>query len=363
LALGSGKYVSVPANAILAPGTGDFTVSGWFKLSSFASRNAFWQFDASPGSSLSGELALFLEPDKTLLAWIHGVGGAATYTWSSVATDTWYNIVVTRSGTSFYMYINGVSVITPATNSTNFTQNGFDIGAVTTNSYMAGIADDIRVYNRSLSASEIKSLYETSILAKLGATQSTGSLSTGLVGHWTFDGKNTNWTSPTAGTVTDSSGGGNTGTLNGYSTNMTRATAPTDGPIGQALQFDGIDDNVFTSLNPSPTSPFSVGFWVKKFASDTTGYLVSGYAGGNTWAVYIDGSYRINLTKYVVDFRNSSGAITDTAWHHVAVSHDGTTVNFYIDGVLDNSTAYSTTFANSTGFNIGSTGGAGSNWW
>ncbi len=52
----------------------------------------------------------------------------------------------------------------------------------------------------------------------------------GLVGYWTFDGKNM-----TNATATDASGNGNNGTL----TNMTRASAATIGKIGQGLKFNG----------------------------------------------------------------------------------------------------------------------------
>jgi hypothetical protein len=65
-------------------------------------------------------------------------------------------------------------------------------------------------------------------------------LSTGLVGWWTMDGKDTPWTSATAGTTLDSSGNGNTGTL----TSMNRATSPVAGKIGQGLNFDGVDDYI-----------------------------------------------------------------------------------------------------------------------
>src|SRR3989344_7600965 len=52
----------------------------------------------------------------------------------------------------------------------------------------------------------------------------------GLVGYWTFDGKDTNWGT---NTTNDMSGQGNTGTL----TNMSTTTSPVVGKIGQGLFF------------------------------------------------------------------------------------------------------------------------------
>ena len=60
-------------------------------------------------------------------------------------------------------------------------------------------------------------------------------LEQGLIGHWTFDGKDTPWSSATKVTAIDRSGNGN----NATSTTMTRAGSPTIGKLGQALNFNG----------------------------------------------------------------------------------------------------------------------------
>ena len=67
-------------------------------------------------------------------------------------------------------------------------------------------------------------------------------IQSGLVGYWTFDGKDTSWTNSTTATTLDKSGNGNTGTL----TNMLQSTAPVPGKIGQALKFDGSSGYVQT---------------------------------------------------------------------------------------------------------------------
>jgi hypothetical protein len=91
-----------------------------------------------------------------------------------------------------------------------------------------------------------------------------------LVGYWTFDGKDTPWTSSSAATTLDKSGNGNTGTL----TNMLQSTTPVPGKIGQALSFNGSSNYVdvadISSLNPTNVT---VSSWVK--TSTTTGYVVA----------------------------------------------------------------------------------------
>src|SRR3989338_6109318 len=81
----------------------------------------------------------------------------------------------------------------------------------------------------------------------------------GLVGYWTFDGKDTNW-----GTnkTNDLSGQGNTGTL----TNMSTTTSPVVGKLGQGLKFDGSDDYVNVADAVSwdfGTNSFTLSFWFR----------------------------------------------------------------------------------------------------
>jgi hypothetical protein len=59
----------------------------------------------------------------------------------------------------------------------------------------------------------------------------------GLIGRWTFDGKDM-----PSGQVNDVSGQGN----HGSARNMATTTMRVAGPIGQALSFDGSDDSVNT---------------------------------------------------------------------------------------------------------------------
>src|SRR3989344_6939524 len=153
-------------------------------------------------------------------------------------------------------------------------------------------------------------------------------LASGLVGYWTMDGKDINWT---ANTMTDKSGNGNTGTI----TNMSTTTSPTIGKIGQALNFDGTDDYVYlgagSTFNFSSTNAFTISAWVNTpadvtqsniFARGSSANSADGtiyYLGrqGTSWTTRVsDGTTRITLT---------SGTVPANQWTHVVVTWNGST--------------------------------------
>jgi len=79
------------------------------------------------------------------------------------------------------------------------------------------------------------------------------SIDSGLVGHWTFDGKDM------VSNVADVSGNGNHGSLLGQT-----STTTTAGKVGQALEFDGSDDYVKVSDMGSPQQ-FTFSFWIDPY--------------------------------------------------------------------------------------------------
>src|SRR3990167_3333509 len=149
------------------------------------------------------------------------------------------------------------------------------------------------------------------------------SLTSGLVGYWTFNGKDTNW-----GTnkTNDLSGQGNTGTL----TNMSTTTSPVVGKIGQGLNFDGSDDvvNVPHAASITPTSAVTVSAWINprtagengrgrivdKIGAGSTGYALltddgSSLCSGGTNAI----TFSLNNTNVGCSGNNT---ISYNIWQH-----------------------------------------------
>ncbi|MEK7116540.1 MAG: LamG domain-containing protein [Patescibacteria group bacterium] len=291
---------------------------------------------------------------------------------NTVTMGAWQYVAVTWDGsttaTNAKIYINGTeSAYDPtyggqtdgSTDRVDDTGKNVHIGDCSnTNCIFDGLIDDVRIYNRALSASEVLALYKSGA-AKINASSADldngSTLEQGLVGLWTFDGKDTNWTSQTTGTVTDRSPvGTNTGTL----TSMSRSSSPTIGKIGQGLKFDGVDDKV-TTASSNTVNGLSIGAWIYPKSFPTTGAvkrIVTKFNGSGS----TDGSWVLDLLdsngklRFLFsnggftgnNFNDGGGNILLNKWNYVTVTWDGTSKahKIYVNGVVKaNNTAQDST--------------------
>ncbi len=321
-------------------------------------------FNMCSGDAVCGSLSNTLVFRRL---WDAGFSTGVWYTdANTIPLNQWTHIAVSYDGSSSsndpIIYING----TPANLTIDAPSGtiGMDTGSVIIGGGAAnfdGVIDEVRVYNRVLGASEIAGL------ARAGAVRASASsvdlargssLEQGLVGHWTFDGKDTNWTSATAGTALDRSGNGNTGTL----TSMNRSTSIDGGVLGQALIFDGSSDYVDMGATPSSlnlTGSLSVSAWIKPdtFGGGDRGRIVdSGGAGTDGFAFNVDdfnGTDALGFFPGTGPLTSNNSVITLGVWQHVAVSYNGTTATFYVNGVSVGSDTGSPPLSTSANFLIG----------
>lgn len=226
---------------------------------------------------------------------------------------------------------------------------------------MKGLIDDVRVYNRVLSADEIKRLYKIGATLKVNTSINNDSLKNGLVGYWSFDGKDIAGIPSTAtspGTVYDRSGQGN----NGLYYNAT-GTSPVIGKIGQALNFDGTNDQIIVTNNSGLgiTGNIAISAWVRRDQSNRYETILS-KTNGSVWNYqfgFCSGSAgdgctgqldKLNFYSNAATpaFVNSTGTISDNNWHHVVASRSGSTMSFYIDGDSAGTASFSGSFNNNS---------------
>jgi hypothetical protein len=271
---------------------------------------------------------------------------------SPINAGQWYHVILTYDGVAHTqsLYVDGVlqgtqsGVWSPPDDIyflTGYQQSGCSFTSASghcsdTAHYFNGQIDDLQGYNQAFTSSDVKSL-STNYVVNI-AHSNTAAVSQGLVGYWTMDGSNINWST---GQMQDSSGQGNTGALVGLGT----TTAPTMGKIGQALTFDGSTSYITAGdANGANVglSDFTISAWIKTPAAGS-GFprIVDKDFGTDGYAFYIDpaGSTGVALAGMYQDGgRVSDGAknVFDNQWHFVAVTaHRNGTADYYIDGGVD----------------------------
>jgi hypothetical protein len=342
---GSTSWINFGTPSSLQPA--NVTLSIWIKPTTTVFN---WDFFA--GSSGAGAWAggyhFVTQAASTIEFCLNGYTGAggtcvSLGSLSNAPAGAWTNLVGTYDGSTIKLYDNGVlfgqtSYSTPISYTAQTFRLGFGGGAI---AFYSGGLDDVRVYNRALSAQEISDLYNAGQVNVAHSNTTSGiGINAGLVGYWTFDGPTINWRT---NTVADMSGQGNTGTL----INMSTTTSPVAGKIGQALSFNGTSNYVQTPNSSSikPSLPITISAWIKLKSSPngstifTSDSLPSNYAG---YLLKVDSGNTIE-----VDYGNggsagagsrqtkvSTGTVSLNAWHHVvAVIQGPTNMNIYIDGV------------------------------
>ena len=329
-------YVSVPHSANFNPGANPFTVSTWIKTTNnSAAQFILSHYVSSPGWGLAvtGSCAA-----ATICFWD---GNAYAGVSSGISTNVWAHVVAVRSGTTVTVYVDGVNKgnITIQTTIPDITTT-LNIGTSDTTTFrpFLGSIDDVRIYNRALSASEIARLYKIGQGSKQNRAQGSDQFDKGLVGHWTFDGRDISGTR-----AKDRSGKVNHGT-------MTNGPVQILGRIGQALNFDGTNDYVnagtSTTLHFTENQERSFGAWVKfTDATSRTGIFISKWVtnGGNSYATeYALWKYNSKFRAFRGDGATSDEAATTTTllpntWYHVFATHDSTGLRIYLNGKLEGS--------------------------
>jgi hypothetical protein len=251
--------------------------------------------------------------------------GSALVSSGLLTVNTWNHLCATRAsgaGGAGSIYINGALDTSGNTDTPTSGFGSLTIGDDDAGDFLfKGDMDDVRLYSRILTASEIKQLYSMGAGAKQGVAPVKAG-GTGLVGYWTFDGKNM------IQNVTDTSGQGNNGFLSGQA-----ATTTGIGKIGQALVFDGVNDMVLFSNDLIATGADSISVWVyKKPGSATIGTIVS----NNRIALRSASSARIQFQCDGGTSRFSAdGAVVEGVWQHWVVTRDAAGLsNVYVNGVL-----------------------------
>jgi type II secretory pathway pseudopilin PulG len=157
---GKKSYVSVPYNAVLTI-TNELTLAAWINGTSFDASNIILCQGTVAGTS---NYELWCYNGKLVMGFYNG--GWQNVTSPNVFTaGTWYHVAATMevSGTGrlIRLYQNGVQVYSETTTSVPLgNTQGLTIGKYPNGANWNGVLDDVRIYNRALSADEILQVYK-----------------------------------------------------------------------------------------------------------------------------------------------------------------------------------------------------------
>lgn len=342
---GSPDRVLIPDAPVLNP-TSSMTVSTWFYANNVSTgvQRIVSKF-ASGGYSLyiTGSGTVDGCGDNNLCAKVR-VNGADTYAIvpsSTLNNQNWYHLAMSYDGTNVRLYINGSVAATSANTSGPITTAAVPLCFGTNNATCgsnflnAANIDDVRLYNRALTQSEIQNLYRSyesqiNLQATPTSGAATGNINAGLVGYWPFNGN-----------VKDATPYGDNGTVNGAILTTDRSgrtnsaysfsgTPPSYVDIPDGSQLDGTVGSWSVWFNVASLPSSSAAIAAKNSASGSkSGVMLLLSAAGKVYAYAKDAAGN-SVPSNQIDLSGSTGT-----WHHLVVTFNGdNTANLYVDGVL-----------------------------
>ena len=258
-------------------------------------------------------------------------GGAINY--SNFQDTSWHNYICTWDSTSTTIrtYIDGVAGFTGTASGTLTQDSALVIGKNRSSAanYFPGSLDDLRIYNRALSATEIAVLNAGSVPVNCDQTCQI----------WLkFD-------ETSGATAFDSSGHGNNGTARVLQQNVSSSEGWMGGNFSGALGLLPYDNDYVTLPNLGLTSG-TVDIWINPtnvtgdqriFAqtsgsSSQAGQIALNQSSGESGSLWVwDGLAWQRLAP--------DGAVKAGQWNQVVVANNGSTVTAYVNGTQQLSAA------------------------
>ena len=332
---GSGDWLTIPnASEELVPESGDFTVEFWFYTTNASTR-------MDPYSSYTASTGFGITLSQT------SAGTISTYKGNTITNasgtgkfkaNVWNHLAVSRSGSSLKIFINGEVVHTNASDSTDYNGTAsLYIGAAGNQSleFSGSIADARFVKGTAVYTAEF-----TPPTAPLSSTDAELHIK------------------GTDASIIDKSQGSNLKLVG----NTTGSTTQVKFSNTKSMYFDGTGDMTHSVLPAPLASQATIEFWMyssatnKKYPFGIGLYRVNSLLGidtvGGTLSLRATSGSSATTTQIV-----DGGAYSANTWYHVAIVRDGTTYEFYIDGISKGTGTYgaANTFDNSYDVTIGST--------
>jgi hypothetical protein len=166
---GVSDYVSIPDSPSLEFGTGSFSVAAWLNPQ-VKTNGASWENNAYLDMGSYSVFLSVLRNDNGFRVYLSdGTHNVDHSTFTTLTAGTWIYVVVvvSRATNTAYLYLNSalidswsISAITGSLGSAASNSNVIGSSLATNGEYFTGTVDNVQIYNRALSATEIQSDFE-----------------------------------------------------------------------------------------------------------------------------------------------------------------------------------------------------------
>ncbi len=135
----------------------NWTVTAWVKPANFTQGGLAVYVGLDNGAASDG-FGFGLSGGAALQGFAPDAGGFFTSGQSFPAPAQWAHVVMARTNSTIYFYLNGVR--TPNTSATTLTfPTDFTIGSQNGLRFFNGAVDDVRIYNRAITSNEVAQIY------------------------------------------------------------------------------------------------------------------------------------------------------------------------------------------------------------
>jgi len=350
---GFDDYVSVADTAALRPLT--YTLSAWFVWDGFGTDAinfitgkdiGNYEIHTGGGAGVNGLRVL-------------PAGYPASYVDVPNAIHAgWNHVALVYTSREARVYVDGVlrATRTGIVGASNLAADAmpFNIGRRSNGAfYFKGQIDDVRLFNRALTASEIADLSQTNLPTQFtdqrtlwGEVSDAGPVSTGvssvelrfvpLAQAEILDSATVAlpFDEPVGATTFVDAAGAGLGDCSG----TTCPTAGQGGQVGTALKFDGANDYVSIPAARAAPPLFTLSMWFvwDGLGTNTIQFLAG--KGYENYEVQTGGLAGVNGLRFMPAGSLASGVNLPNAihagWNHVAVVYNGSGAYIYVDGVL-----------------------------
>ncbi|MEO7718434.1 MAG: LamG-like jellyroll fold domain-containing protein [Capsulimonas sp.] len=315
-------------------GTSDFTIGMWILCSAPPAANTKYQLASKRAATgYASCYDLFIMPNGYLGADVDqdssGTNLCQVVGSTPVCDGAWHYISFVRSGATLSLYVDqalsGTATAAGVANVSNTAPMALGYLQAYNSSYFVGLMDEVRVYRRALSSSEMATL-ATAWPAKCPTAN--------LICYWSFE-------QHTGTSIVDSSGNNNTGTMTSGGAGYYRGINTTGVPLKGSRYIQARNG----TIGNFGTGDFTVSMWVLTplgvpTTPSTLAIKRDSTSNGSffNFIIGIDGKLALEVeaagaANHGWTYGNTN--ICDGKWHFVAVTRTGNAYNYYIDSIAD----------------------------